>query len=171
MPLQVKSGKKKVMNVTAQIAKQIREVHFGGNWTDVDLKQSLDGVDWQQATAKVYSLNTIANLVFHMNYYVCSVMTVLKNEPLESKQEHSFDLKPINSAEDWEKLMDKTWADAADFAALVEALPEKILGETFAEEKYGNYFRNITGVIEHTHYHLGQIVFIKKIISHLPVKG
>jgi len=30
--------------------------------------------------------------------------------------------------------------------------------------KYGNYFRNIVGVIEHIHYHLGQIVLIKKIL-------
>jgi hypothetical protein len=159
------------MKITAQIAKHIREVHFGGNWTDVDLKQSLEGVDWKQATAEVYSLNSIANLVFHMNYYLCAVMTVLKNEPLVSKHEHSFDLKPINSAEGWEKLLDKTWADAATFAALVESLPENILGETFAEEKYGDYFRNITGVIEHSHYHLGQIVLIKKIISQLPATG
>ena len=32
-------------------------------------------------------------------------------------------------------------------------------------EKYGNYFRNLTGIIEHLHYHLGQIVLIKKLIA------
>jgi hypothetical protein len=30
------------------------------------------------------------------------------------------------------------------------------------EEKYGSVLRNIMGVIEHTHYHLGQIVLLKK---------
>jgi hypothetical protein len=153
------------MKITAQIAKQLREVHFGGNWTDVDLKQCLVGIDWEQAIEKVYSLNTIADLIFHMNYYVRAVMSVLQNEPLESKQELSFNMLPINSAEDWENLLGRTWADAETFALLIEALPENLLAEIFVEEKYGTYYKNIHGVIEHTHYHLGQIVLIKKIIS------
>lgn len=32
------------MNVTTQIAKHFREVHFGGNWTDVYLKETLADV-------------------------------------------------------------------------------------------------------------------------------
>jgi len=47
---------------------------------------------------------------------------------------------------------------------LIEQLPEAKLGEIFSEEKYGTYYRNIHGIIEHTHYHLGQIVLIKKIL-------
>jgi hypothetical protein len=31
--------------------------------------------------------------------------------------------------------------------------------------KYGNYYRNLHGIIEHTHYHLGQIVLIKKLLK------
>ena len=34
----------------------------------------------------------------------------------------------------------------------------------FGNEKYGTYYENIQGVIEHLHYHLGQIVVVKKII-------
>jgi len=33
------------------------------------------------------------------------------------------------------------------------------------EEKYGNYQRNIDGMIEHSYYHLAQIVVIKKILG------
>ena len=55
--------------------------------------------------------------------------------------------------------------DAENFAILIEHLPEAKLGEIFTDEKYGNYYRNVHGIIEHTHYHLGQIVLIKKILS------
>jgi hypothetical protein len=58
----------------------------------------------------------------------------------------------------------KFWADAENFEILIEQLPESKLGETFFDEKYGTYYRNLHGIIEHTHYHLGQIVLIKKII-------
>ncbi|CAL2105179.1 hypothetical protein T190115A13A_130054 [Tenacibaculum sp. 190524A02b] len=51
------------------------------------------------------------------------------------------------------------------FIAKVNSLPNTILNSSFVNEKYGNYARNIEGVIEHSYYHLGQIVLIKKIIS------
>ncbi len=152
------------MNLTAQIAKQFRELHFGGNWTSVNLKEILADVSWQQATTQVYSLNTISTLVYHTNYYVSAVLKVLQGEPLNAKDKNSFELPPILSQEDWENLLNKTWTEAETFASLVEQLPESKLGETFCEEKYGNYYRNIHGIIEHTHYHLGQIVLIKKIL-------
>jgi hypothetical protein len=152
------------MNLTRQIAKHFRAVHFGGNWTSVNLKDTLADVSWQQATTKVYSLNTIADLVFHTNYYVSAVLKVLNGEPLDAKDKYSFDHPPIQSQEDWEKLLDKIWMDAENFAILIERLPETRLGEIFTDEKYGNYYRNMHGIIEHTHYHLGQIVLIKKIL-------
>lgn len=153
------------MKTTTHIAKQFRDVHFGGNWTAVNLKEELAGVDWQQATTKIGSFNTIAVLVFHMNYYVEAVLNVLQGAPLTAKDKYSFDLPPIRSQADWEKLLEKAWTDATNFANLVEQLPESRLEETFADEKYGSYYRNLHGVIEHTHYHLGQIVLLKKLLA------
>lgn len=72
--------------------------------------------------------------------------------------------------EDWEKLQDKLWDDAENFARLVEQMPESKLGEDFSDNKYGNYYRNIHGIIEHTHYHLGQIVLIKKLLLQAEIK-
>jgi len=153
------------MNLTAQLAKQFREVHFGGNWTTSHLKEHLSDVSWQQATAQVYSLNTVAALVFHINYYVSAVIKVLEGEPLNAHDKWSFDHPPILSEEDWKNLLNKTWTHAEHFASLIEHLPESMLGEVFSENKYGTYYRNIQGIIEHTHYHLGQIVLIKKILT------
>jgi uncharacterized damage-inducible protein DinB len=152
------------MNLTEQIAKHFREIHFGGNWTASNLKDNLADVTWQQATTQVYSFNTIATLVYHMNYYVSAVLKVLQGEPLDAKDKYSFDHPLIQSQEDWEKLLDKTWADSENFASLIEQLPESKLWEDFSDKKYGNYYRNILGIIEHIHYHLGQIVLIKKIL-------
>jgi uncharacterized damage-inducible protein DinB len=151
------------MNLSKQIAKHFREVHFGGNWTSVNLKGSLTGVTWQQATTKAHSFNTIAALVYHINYYVSGVLKVLQGGTLDIKDIYSFDHPDIRSQEDWEKLLDKTWSDAEAFANMVEQLPENKLEDIFTDEKYGTYYRNLHGIIEHSHYHLGQIVLIKKI--------
>jgi uncharacterized damage-inducible protein DinB len=152
------------MNTTAQIAKHFREIHFGGNWTGVNLKDQLADLNWEQATNQVYSFNTIATLVFHMNYYVSAVMKVLQGEPLQAKDAYSFGHLPIKSHADWEVLMNKTWEEAETFALLIEALPESKLWEDLTDEKYGTYYRNLHGIIEHCHYHLGQIVLIKKLL-------
>lgn len=152
------------MNVSLHLAKHFKEVHFGDNWTWSTLKDALEDVTFEQATTKIDSLNTIAALVYHINYYVCAVMSVLEGKPLTSKQKLSFDHK-IETKEDWENMLSKTWSDAEKFVKLTEQLPDSKLDETFFDEKHGNYFRNIMGVIEHTHYHLGQIVLIKKLIQ------
>ena len=152
------------MNLIQQIAKQLKEVHFGGNWTSVNLKDTLRDITWQQATTKVYSFNTIATLVFHTNYYISAVTKVLEGGPLNAKDEYSFNHPPICSEADWQQLLNKTWAEAEHFSSLIEQLPESKLWETFIDEKYGNYYRNIQGITEHLHYHLGQIVMIQKIL-------
>ncbi|HEX4849510.1 MAG TPA: DUF1572 domain-containing protein, partial [Puia sp.] len=107
----------------------------------------------------------IAALVFHTNYYVNAVLNVLKGTPISAHDKYSFDLPPILSEVDWENLVSKSWTDAEEFAKLVEEIPDEKLWETFVTEKYGNYYRNLHGVIEHCHYHLGQIVLIKKMVT------
>ena len=154
------------MTFSSQIAKHLRDVHFGGNWTSVNLKEALADVSWQEATTKVYSLNTIAVLVFHINYYIDAVLKVLHGEPLTASDKYSFDAPPIHSEDDWKKLTDKTWGQARELADLIDKLPDSQLNETFVDEKYGAYYRNLHGIVEHIHYHLGQIVLIKKLLRH-----
>lgn len=153
------------MDLTKQIAKHFKEVYVGGNWTDVNLKDTVSDVTWQQAIIKVHSFNTIAALVFHINYYVSAIINVLEGQPLDAHDKNSFDVPVIHSEEDWQNLLNKVFNDAQKTVTLIEQLPETKLWQIFADEKYGNYYRNINGIIEHTHYHLGQIVFIKKFLN------
>lgn len=155
------------MTVSAEIARHVRELHFGENPTWLDLKNSLADVTWQQATTRVDALNTIAALVYHIHFFVRVGLKVLEGEPLNARDsaEYSFDVPPIESGEDWERLLAQVWSDAERFASAVEQLPERRLWETFVGEQYGNHYRNLHGVIEHSYYHLGQIVLMKKLLS------
>lgn len=153
------------MNTAQQIAKHFRGIYFGGNWTSSNLKDNLAGVNWQQATTQIYSFNTIATLVFHTHYFVSAVLKVLQGGPLDAHDKFSFTHPPIHSQQDWENFLLKIFIDAEVFANLVEQLPESKLGENFTNEKYGTYYSNLHGIIEHAHYHLGQIVLIKKILE------
>lgn len=152
------------MSLSKQLAKHLRDVHFGGNWTTTDLKTTLTDVSWREATTQVYSLNSIASLTFHMTYYVDVLITVLEEHKLVGKDELSWNLPEIDSQESWENLQKSSWLKAEKAALLIEELPDEKLTEDFIDPKYGTTYRNIAGIVEHMYYHLGQIVIIKKLL-------
>ena len=152
------------MSLAQQLAKHLRDIHFGGNWTCSNMKDALKDVTWQQAITKVYNFNTIATLTYHVTYYVKAQWDVLQGTPLHASDVESFVLPPIQSQQEWEQLLESVWTDAEQLAQLIEQLPDSRLSEFFTNEKYGTYYRNLQGNIEHMHYHLGQIVLIKKIV-------
>ena len=63
-----------------------------------------------------------------------------------------------------DELRQALWTNAERFAGQVERMSAKELEQIFVKEQYGNYRRNIEGVIEHSYYHLGQLSLIKKMI-------
>lgn len=147
-----------------QLAKHLRAVYFGGNWTSVNLQDTLADVTWQEATRQIDDTNTIATLVYHMHYYVREVTKVLEGGALEAKDKYSFATPNFSSADEWQAFCDSLWPEARTFAERIEQLPEDTLQHDFTDPKYGNYFSNLLGIIEHLHYHLGQIVILKKVL-------
>lgn len=153
------------MSITSQLAKRFREVLLNGKWiANTNFKEQLSDVTWEQATTKIDSLNTIAMLTFHIDYYIAGLVNVFEGGDLEIKDKFSFDLPPIESQQEWENVLNKLWQDSEKFATLLEQMPDSKLDEVFVDEKYGTYLRNIDGMIEHAYYHLGQITLIKKMI-------
>ena len=154
------------MESPSQIANRFREVILNGTWVaNTNFKDQLSNVSWEQATQKIDSLNTIAILTSHIHYYISGILNVLQGGTLDIRDKFSFDFPPVKSDEDWEKVLDKLWNDSEKFANLVEQMTEEKLKEDFADKKYGSYERNINAMIEHSYYHLGQIVLIKKLLS------
>jgi hypothetical protein len=154
------------MKRTDEIAKRFREVILNGTWVaNTNYKKELPGLNWKTATTKFNSLNTIALLAQHIHYYINGVKNVFKGGSLDIKDKYSFDFSPIQSQREWENFLTSFWNDAEEFASLIEQIEEEKLNDVFVDEKYGTYQRNIDGMIEHSYYHLGQIVMLKKILA------
>ncbi|QNN44105.1 DinB family protein [Pedobacter roseus] len=154
------------MKKSILIANRLKEVFLNGYWiANTNYKDQLEKINWQEAIHQVENLNTIAALTYHINYYLVGLLHVFNGEPLEIKDQYSFNLPPIHSDNDWKKLVDEFLTNAELFASAVEKMPEEKFNDNFVDEKYGTYLRNIEAVIEHSYYHLGQIVLIKKLIS------
>ena len=155
------------MTLNQQLAKQLRDLFLSGQWigTNLNLKAQLDDVDVEMANAKYESLNTIALLAFHLNYYLEGVMNVFKGGTLDIKDKYSYDMLPITTQEEWETMRDNIYRNAEYFIYLVEQMQASQLADAFTDEKYGTYQRNLIGILEHSFYHLGQIVLIKKLLK------
>ena len=154
------------MTFPQQIAKHLRDTFFGTNWTCSNIQENLKDVTWEQATTQVYDLNTIFTLMQHITYYIPAQIQVLQGNLLVASDAESFITPNINNEIEWQLFLHEKYEEAEQLASLIENLSEEKLNEYFAEEKYGTYFKNLVGMIEHLYYHLGQIVFLKKIINH-----
>lgn len=155
-----------IMKNQLQLANRFREVILNGTWiANTNFKDQLENLDYKVATAKFQDLNTISVLAQHIHYYIKGIKNVLLGGDLEIRDKFSFDFPPMESQQQWENFLDNFWKDSEEFAGLIETLPEEKLNADFANEKYGTYIRNLDGMIEHSYYHLGQIVLIKKIIN------
>ena len=150
---------------THQIASRFREVILNGTWiANTNYKDQLINLNWEIAIAKINSLNSIAVLAQHIHYYINGVNNVFKGGTLDIKDKYSFSFPAINSQNEWEVFLSRFWCDAEEFALLIEQMSDEKLKQVFVDEKYGTYQRNIEAMIEHSYYHLGQIVLIKKMI-------
>lgn len=151
------------MKSTTEIANRFREVILNGTWiANTNFKDQLENLDWKIAVNPIQDLNTIAALAQHIHYYINGINQVFKGGTLDIKDQFSFDFPPICSQEQWNNFLTKFWNDAEAFASFVEQMPDENLDAVFVDAKYGTYKRNIEAMIEHSYYHLGQIVLIKK---------
>ena len=154
------------MKTSHQLATRFREVILNGTWiANTNFKAQLENTNWEMVTKKVDNLNTIALLAQHIHYYINGINQVFNGGTLDIKDKYSFDFPPITSQEQWENFLATFWKDAETFASHVEQLTQEQLHQHFTDEKYGTYYRNIDAMIEHSYYHLGQIVLIKKLID------
>ncbi|MBL7810945.1 MAG: DinB family protein [Bacteroidetes bacterium] len=150
------------MSYTSQLAQHLRQVYFGGNWTCSNLKQQLDGISFQEAMSLTpFSANSIAALTCHIHYYIKVQLDVMNNKELHASDIDSWKIDNLGTPADWETLLGQMWIEAKQWADLVEKMNDARLETVFTDTEYGTWQRNLLGLIEHTHYHLGQIALIR----------
>ncbi len=154
------------MKLNTYLADRLKEVLTEGKWVlGTNFKEQIFNLNWKQATQKIEDFNTIADITFHVHYYLAGVAQVLEGGSLDIRDKYSFDAPPIESEQDWRGLVNTFCNDSERFIRLVEDMTNEKLESSFVEPKYGIYARNIDMIIEHTYYHLGQILLIKKRIK------
>lgn len=152
--------------LSKQLTNRLDEVFLNGKWVlGTNFREQISNLNWEDANKRISNLNSIADLTFHIHYYIAGVTKVLEGHPLEIKDKYSFDAPSITSKQDWDNLVNRFCKDAEKFINLVEIQSNEKLFQDFADPQYGDYHRNIDAMIEHTYYHLGQVILIKKLLK------
>jgi len=152
------------MNQNQLIAQRIREVFLNGQWiANTNYKDQISLLSLEQANRKYSELNSVAQLVFHINYYLEGVLEVFEKGELNIRDKYSFDMPEITNVFQWQNRVNNLLNNAEKLSHTIEQMDENLLYSPFVDEKYGDYLRNLEGLIEHSYYHLGQISLLNRL--------
>lgn len=155
------------MKITEQIAQHLLDTHNGGNWTDVDLTETLTGIDLQFATTITpFSPNTIAAILHHISFWNRAVAERGRGSVPVVDEKNGYDLPAMNSENDWQKLKADNLRSANELAEVIRSFDEAKLEQPILTD-HSSAYKNFQGQVEHVHYHLGQIVMLKKYLQNI----
>lgn len=143
------------------LAKHLRDVLFGGNWCGMNYQSVLADVNLKTAQQQFERQKSILALFNHAAYYLQAIQQILQDEALTTKDSDSWIIPVIEDEAAWKNFVKQQLQQGEFICKLLQNLDDKRLWLNFGDEKYGTVFTNILGIIEHLHYHLGQIVLIK----------
>jgi len=156
----------KKMNRSNKLAGRLEEVLLNGKWVaNTNIQERLSRTNWTQAVSKIGKHNSIAELTYHINYYVEGILNVLKGGHLEIRDKYSFDMETIDSESKWQLLIQSYLANSKSMVEIISNVTDQTWDKEFVKEEYGTYERNIEGLIEHTYYHFGQISLLLKLTT------
>lgn len=149
------------MKKTNLIAQHLTDVHHGNNWTSVAIADTIDDVNWEEAFAPVpFSPNTIASLLNHIAYWNGIVAERGRGIKPVIAAHNGFEIQEA-APEYWEALKEELFRSATGLAEVIRGSDEEKLEAPILPE-HSSAYKNFQGQVEHAHYHLGQIVMIKK---------
>lgn len=140
------------------------ETANGNNWTGINATQVLQDITAEKAIKRINSNHlNVAELTAHLTCWNKVMAKRLDAENYQPTKEEDFPEINKLSEEEWNTLKQNF---TISFNVLTEKLASKeaaILDAPMFEGGTSAY-RNLHGQISHLHYHLGQIVLLKKIL-------
>ena len=158
------------MKLTEAIAQHVLEVYEGDNWTEVAILPTLHDVTWREAiTQTPASPNTIATLLHHLTFWNRVMARRAQGVGTEVGPANGFDAPAVEKEADWQALLADSHQSAQELAAAIRSFDETKLPNTILPG-YASAYKNLQGAVEHLHYHLGQLVLLKKLVrgTHAP---
>lgn len=152
------------MKITSLIAQHLIDVHKGDNWTEVSIAGTLKDITAQEAAMLTKaSPNTIGSILHHVTFWNRLMIQRMQSIDVFVDEQNGYDVPPLQTEEDWQQLQKDNLLSAHQLAAAIADFNENFLEKSLLPGGSSAY-KNLQGTVEHVHYHLGQMVGLKKLI-------
>lgn len=159
------------MNIAEHIARHLRDVYAGQNWTEVNLQTTLEDVTYEEASQVTpASVNTIAGLVHHLAFWNRVMAQRAGGIRVEIPESNGYDNAPSIDPDHWHNLKKDCFQSGRHLADVISALSTDQLQQEILPG-YPTAYKSLQGCVEHVHYHLGQIVILKQLVRALNVQN
>ena len=147
-------------------AERLQEVLIDGQWVaKTNVKDQIVDLNRAQATLKLNGQKSIAEIIFHLNYFLGGIIKVFNGGSLDIRDKYSYDMPPLLQEEDWEKLRHEFFLNSEKIVNQIKNIPDEKLQHDFGNGKYGTNVLNISAMTEHSFFHLGQICLLRKMLK------
>ncbi|HXC44802.1 MAG TPA: DinB family protein [Candidatus Dormibacteraeota bacterium] len=151
-----------------------------GKGAHADPPACVEDISAEEAARRVEGFpHSIADLVFHMNYWMdYELLRIRGDRP--AYPAHNSESFPTESSsgndQDWERLRKQFASLLAEFAALANSSPEEMQRQIASSHARDN---KLAGTLEavlwqmvaHNSYHVGQIAMIRRMLNAWPPRG
>ena len=100
------------MSLAVTLAEHLRQVYTGGNWSGVNLRDTLSDISYEQAVVELQGCNSIARLLLHIDYYVGIIATALRQGVLSGKDADSWLLTLPADEAAWLALQEQVFGES-----------------------------------------------------------
>ena len=154
-----------LMKITLLIAQHLIDVHEGNNWTEVSLAGILNDITLEEAiTLTSASPNTIASLLHHITFWNRVMVQRIQGNTVTIDEHNGFTLPPLQTEDAWLKLQVDNNISSHELAVAIVNFDDAKLEQPLVSGGSSAY-KNLQGAVEHVHYHLGQMVILKKLVK------
>ena len=152
---------------TQSIIKNLENTLNGQPWFGRAVFEILKEVDETKVFTKPYETeHSLIELLYHMITWAEFCLKQLQHAPANKlKEVENNDWRRINpDKHDWKKGISELKKIHKQIIAILKKKNDDFLFEIADERKFNNRFM-LNGLIQHNIYHLGQVAYVKKLLS------
>ena len=156
------------MNETDRIADQLRRAFYGEAWSGPSVKEVLEGVTAEMAAKRpIQDAHSIWELVRHITAWVDIVRRRVEGEDVKVTEDINFPPVKDTSESAWTESLRRMEQAEAELQKTILGISQSRL-EQPAVEGGSSVYNQVHGAIQHSLYHAGQIMLLKKAVNTLP---
>lgn len=152
------------MKGTPRISKLFNDLYNGSPWLGVNCVETLNKISAEQASKRIAEgRNSIWEITNHVIQWRLNVLRRVQGEVIVSP-DHNYMLPVENTSESaWKNTMEALTVSQEKWLEFLKKFDENEFSRKYPNNQM-TYYEHIHGILQHDAYHLGQIVFLEKLL-------